>query len=136
MVSLKLVNQITLMIFKNGKLRLMGKGLRDTVQANDIISILFPFASYIETPYLQTQTALVNLNPLQDINLARFSHSYSYACLYEPELFPAISVTLWPDVFVNLFHTGRVTVLGKATFTKSHLLSEIYETLMDMIGQL
>lgn len=65
----------------------------------------------IENLSLSTQTITFKLD-LPIINLLKVSQNNPH-CIFEGEIFPALSINLWNPIHVNVFSSGKVVVLGK-----------------------
>jgi TATA-box binding protein (TBP) (component of TFIID and TFIIIB) len=111
------VESFTILIFNNGKIRVMGN-----VGAHTIDSLNALCAYILERK--------VNLNHISDtiiISLDRPINCYSFAqqyssytkILYETELFPALSILEFAPTHVNVFHTGKIVILGKEAQNQS-----------------
>jgi len=108
-----------LLLFKSGCFRIMGNRwstpgkslswLRKFIYSKKPDSMLMP--------KLQTQTVTFQVNR-ECVNSV--FHKYSKVIFYEPEIFPsAMKLIRWGDVHVNLFFTGKVTVLGNRAVTRA-----------------
>ena len=103
----------TLLVFKSGKIRYMGRGIP-------------PFG--IEIVRVMSMTAKSCLN--QKLNLYLVSRKYSSISIYEPEIFPALRFTNFNPICVNLFASGKVMMLGLKTINEGE---EILNTLKTWI---
>ena len=114
-VVIKLPN-CTFLLFSTGAFRFMGKGNFNTVQYY-LTNILEHLSTYIIAPLsCSTQTISFQLNTTQ-INLHQFVKRVPH-CLFEVELFPAVTIDVWYPLHVNVFATGKVVVLGKNALCK------------------
>ena len=96
MYILKMPNY-TIIVFENGKGRIMGKkASKKTLLAR------FPNATNIR---VQSKTYSINMNT--PINLEKIRDG-----IYEPELFASRTIHKF-EVMINLFHNGKVIVMGK-----------------------
>lgn len=89
----------TIIIFKSGSCRIMGckKPIEMDSLQYDIKNIR-----------LQSLSIVVNLGTV--INLYKLSRITK--CWFEPELFPALRLTKYDPICVNVFSTGKVVILG------------------------
>jgi len=110
MIRIRYKNKFTILIFNNGKIRVMGNCNEWTIEElNNIISSLL----YRPINLVHISDTVV-FSMLTNVNLYNFSKLNSNCkLLHEAELFPAISLLEWRPTFVNLFYTGKVIVLGK-----------------------
>lgn len=86
---------------------------------------LFLIHSIIQPLCKVSETVVFQLDSLHlPINLYKFSHEYKKdnRILFEPELFPSLSLHYWKPLHVNVFSTGKVIILG---FNASHFVSTI-----------
>jgi len=101
----------TLIFLSNGKFRTMG-------------CIDEPEASFLACSYLEKLTTFpFNSFPIITIQSYTLKYHLGYrihlekmvryvACLYEPELFPALQLKQYKPVSVNIFATSKVMVWG------------------------
>ena len=99
-------------MFPNGKCRIMGC-------KKPIIEKYLPFSIKIEK--IQSITVCMNLN--QNINLNDMAQNVP--CTYEPELFPALRLTEFNPLCVNVFHSGKIIILGIKSLDYEELLNTI-----------
>ena len=102
-----------LILFKSGCFRIMGSRYSTAKKCLSWIKKFIPLDGNDSClmPKLQTQTVTFETNREC---VSSVYHKYSKAIFYEPEIFPsAMKLIRWGDVHVNLFFTGKVTVLGK-----------------------
>ena len=97
------------MLFNNGKGRVMG-----SKASREVVLHHFSNASNIE---LQSQTYVGKLP--HEIDLDKMDIG-----LYEPELFAARTIRI-NNVMINLFHNGKVVVMGK-NFNESDINRYLY----------
>ena len=105
MLCVKVKPNQTILFFISGRFRLMGKICLE--EARQLLRLL---EIEEDVPLiLQTATVHFKVKPVaQD-----FVRRYQENVMYEPELFVAIRLIKWKEVYVNLFHSGGVVVLGK-----------------------
>jgi TATA-box binding protein (TBP) (component of TFIID and TFIIIB) len=106
-------NGIKLLVFSSGKCRLMG-----------LKKPLKTIPKFLKNVRLQSASAIINLN--QSINLIRISNSMPRdERIYEPELFPALRLTKFNPLCVNLFGNGKVSVFGLKSLETDELFASI-----------
>lgn len=101
----------TMLLFNSGAFRIMGRNF-DARIVIDYFSSQLKCVETIEC-CLQSETYVFNLG--KSINLYLFNLNFTdrQHILYEAELFPAIRITYWDNVCVNVFSSGKVIILGK-----------------------
>ena len=97
----------TMLLFGTGNFRVMGckDHLEATLMANK-------YAAYMETftdVTLQSCTASFKLG--FPVSLEKLHSTYDNI-MYEPELFPAMRLSVFNPLCVNVFHTGAVVICG------------------------
>lgn len=100
----------------------MGKATFDVVSVllNDIIKSI---DSYLIRPLtVSTQTVCFKL-VINLINLHTTVRRLTN-CTFEAELFPALSITLWKPLHVNVFSNGKVVILGKDALKSKNVIEE------------
>ena len=103
----------TMIVFTNGKFRLMG--LKQPL--NDLSRLPFNVLN------IQPQTFTVSDSMGVGLNLLRIARQLtSRHCQFEPELFPAVRLTDFKPICVNVFATGKIVLLGVRDFTKCNEL--------------
>src|SRR5271163_3999867 len=104
---IKFRNSNTLIFFKSGAFRMMGK-CDDISTHLNIYEIINQFSTQIPKIILQTMTVCYNYN--------RKIHLTAMACensmQYTAEFFPAIQNRVFPGIHINIFSTGKVTITG------------------------
>lgn len=107
-----------LLIFPSGKCRLMG--LKRVLTENEVVSDL---PVKINSLQIQSASAVIKLD--RTINLFLLAKNLSpKRCVYEPELFPALRLTGFNPLCVNVFSTGKIVILGLKDLTNQHRLAE------------
>lgn len=110
MISFKCPNNIRLIVFPStGSCRLMGcKSPFNEVRD----SYLLPFT--VENICLQSISVSFKLHSgsLNLRKLAAYCHKNNIRYEYEPELFPALRLTCYNPICVNVFSTGKVIMMG------------------------
>jgi TATA-box binding protein (TBP) (component of TFIID and TFIIIB) len=108
-----LPNGSKIVIFPSGKCRIMG-------------CKWFP----VDLPYgiqvKRMQSATVTLDLKRQFNLKRMSYLMKN-CQYEPELFPALRLMDFKPLCVNLFASGKVTILGLRRLNYKHIVKRVYK---------
>ena len=92
----------TLIVFKSGKCRIMGKKIPQHLPV------------IVSERRLQTMSASHNLK-CDSIHLKQASHHFKqmgYKVEYEPEIFPAMRLRTFDPICVNIFSSGKITLLG------------------------
>jgi Transcription factor TFIID (or TATA-binding protein, TBP) len=107
-----------MLLFPSGKCRLMGLNQ--------------PFSEDIQLPLkihnVEIQSVTVTCHIGNQINLLKLARQMPHKeRIYEPELFPALRMTKFNPICVNVFSTGKVVILG--------LKSLSYQNLLDLIVQ-
>jgi TATA-box binding protein (TBP) (component of TFIID and TFIIIB) len=100
-------NKGTLVIFSNGKFRVMG--CIDELEAS-FLAFAHVEKLYTDFPIITLQSYTLRGDVGFPINLIKLSHNV--ACVYEPELFPALRLKEYKPMCVNIFNTGKVMVCG------------------------
>ena len=98
----------TVLFFKSGSFRIMGS--MDDFSAHDCMYTLLNELC-IEIPEINVQTMTAVSSNRLNVNLDRLSKHLNKR-IYEPELFPAIQITQYKPIHVNIFSTGCVVILG------------------------
>ena len=94
-----------MIIFRSGKCRLMG--LRKPITAPEELQLPLRVVNL----QLQSATAVMQLGyQVHLLTLAKCLPLKYF--MYEPELFPALRLTLFNPLCVNVFSSGKVTILG------------------------
>lgn len=106
----------TIIFFKSGNCRIMGckKPIEMKHLQYDIKNI-----------QLQSLTIVVNLN--QSVNL--YTLARITKCMYEPELFPALRLTKYNPICVNVFASGKVVILGLKNL---YYQNQVYNIMSDL----
>lgn len=103
----------TVLIFSNGKLRLMGAGFSNLDCAKSTVANML----HIHDVTLEhvSSTVCLRLDLTANIDLFKFAQQYwrDMNVVFEPEIFPAIQLTKWKGVNANLFHTGSIVIMGR-----------------------
>ena len=104
----------TIIFFKTGNCRIMGckKPIEKSELKYDIQDIR-----------MQSMTVVKNLGI--SINLYKLSRKVK--CWYEPELFPALRLTKYDPICVNIFSSGKIVILGlKNQGYVDNIISELF----------
>ena len=109
-----------LLLFPSGKCRLMG--------------LKKPFSEDLQLPLkisnMEIQSITVTYNVGHRINLLKLAQLMSYSeRMYEPELFPALRMTKFNPICVNVFSTGKVVILGLKSLSYQSFLKSIDQEL-------
>ena len=92
----------TILIFRTGNCRIMG--CRKPLTEFDKL----PFGIKIQS----LQSITVTYNFKQSIDLHKLSQMMGTDCSYEPEIFPALRYLHYNPLCVNIFHSGKMVILG------------------------
>lgn len=120
MLKISLKPKGTLLIFTTGKFRVMGM-----IDPNAVSQCLEQVTGQPQTFLLQTDTVTLLSRPIKYTILKRHCPYLTY----EPELFPAIHIRKWPDVHVNLFHSGQVVILGRQALLRAREVQQWLDSL-------
>ena len=104
---IKRCQDFTLLVFKSGKCRLMG--------CKNHISSRIINVDDLNITILRLQSATASFNVGFRLNLSKlgdFCHDNSISFLFEPELFPALRVSTFNPICINVFASGKCTILG------------------------
>jgi len=118
------------LLFPSGKYRLTVKN--DDVNIDSVIEYLSHFVHIPHTYQLQTETFKLAISRHVNLQLYKEANSSNVHVQYEPELFPAMRLTLWPKILVNIFHTGNVIIMGRKS---RHFLDAISQYLNATFSQ-
>lgn len=114
-----------LLVFSSGKCRLMG--VRYPLESDHVLPMM------INDLQIQSITVVGDLG--HDINLLTLAHRIP--CnqrMFEPELFPALRLTKYKPLCVNVFASGKVVVLGLRELAYQEFLSQILDELRKYIN--
>jgi len=121
-IVIQIENIGKLVLFPNGKCRLMG--LKHPITADNSNHIPFKLFD------LQIQSLTITHNVGYNINLLKLARNMPYRDrMYEPELFPALRLTKFNPVCVNVFSTGKIVILGLKQLTYQSFLWSVEEEL-------
>lgn len=98
-----------IIIFKNAKCRIMGRH----IPVNNL-----PLPITIED--VQTMSATHDLG--KSLNLIHVASKLPHATQFEPEIFPAIRFIIFKPTCVNVFASGKVTMLGLKSEVDGHII--------------
>ena len=115
-IVLSIDNVGKLLLFPSGKCRLMG--------------LKRPFSVNMRLPLrihdIEIQSITLTYNFGSRINLLKVSQIMPCTDhMYEPELFPALRLTKYNPICVNVFATGKVVILGVKSLAYQSLLNSI-----------
>src|SRR5271163_2588023 len=124
---LKFDNQNTLIFFKSGAFRLMGRS--DELDAHFMVyEVIQQFSNKIPEITLQTMTATYNYQ--KKIHLCALAEEEEEGMCYTAEFFPAVQIrNRFPTTHINIFSSGKITVTG----VKDELLLIDIKTYLDSI---
>ena len=111
--------EYTIIIFPNGKCRIMGckKPLEEEL----------PFKIIIE----EIQSVTVTTSIEKGINLQKMSTKSK--SMYEPELFPGLRLIEFNPLCVNVFHSGKIVITGLKTSDFYDHVNKIKSYVLDLI---
>ena len=123
----------TILIFSKGKIRLMGVGF-DSVEHAEVICTNLLMVNSVQLQ-LVSSTVRVRLPITNHINLITFARRYSglISLIYEPEIFPAVQLTEWNGVNVNLFHTGSLIIMGRNAEILSDYIESWFHSILPLL---
>lgn len=107
-------DRMKLIIFRNFKCRLMGCKNFNTFQPNQIITCKVE-CQEISIQILSCMSGSVTFSVNQCVNLFKFANylqNTNIQYLFEPELFPALRITKFNPLCVNVFSSGKCVILG------------------------
>lgn len=107
----------TFILFRTGNCRIMGK----SSSYEEVFCILNYIVSLLDSMILSSltcvsQTAIIQLHTYS-LNLHKLCRVIPNN-IFEPELFPSLSIDYFKPLHVNLFSTGKIVVLGKDALSK------------------
>ena len=126
---IKFVNDATMLVFKTGKFRIIGKTLSHAEALGLAASITMMMHACPPLIELQTMTA-VYTHP-QHINLPTLAtlvqgSEHKTQCHYDAEHFPAVQIICWNPTHVNVFASGKVIICGLKTLAAAEkIISEL-----------
>lgn len=116
-IAIKELNNAKLLVFPSGKCRLMGMKRLFDVRRGDRLPVK------VNSFQLQSASAVINFG--QRINLIHLAKSLPRGIfMYEPELFPALRLTIFNPLCVNVFSSGKIVILGLKETTNQQRLTE------------
>src|SRR3981189_289507 len=98
----------TMLIFKSGKFRIMGGKIDELTAHCNIISVTCKHHNNIPEIILQTMTLVYSYS--HPIKLAKLSTLIK--CYFNTECFPAVQITKFKPIHVNVFASGKVIICG------------------------
>ena len=115
-LSIPVDNVGKILLFPSGKCRLMG--------------LKKPYSEKMHLPIkiydIEIQSITVTFNVGHRINLLKVASQLGRRDrIYEPELFPALRLTKFNPICVNVFSTGRVVILGLKSLSYQNILKII-----------
>lgn len=107
-------DKYVILIFKSGKCRVMG-----CKEPLDVAGISYG----IKNIEIQSVTVVADIGVI--INLHHLAQELQAQCMYEPELFPALRYIKYNPLCVNIFSSGKITILGLKTLDYHCLVNDI-----------
>ena len=95
----------TIIIFKSGKCRIMG--CRQPLQRLDNLPFKLQIIGILSVTVKFDMPTSVSL-----YHLGRYCYKNNLRYLYEPELFPALRLSMFDPLCVNVFASGKCIILG------------------------
>lgn len=109
-----------LLVFPSGKCRLMGLRKPPTNLPFEILNLS-----------IQSITVVYDIG--QDINLLTLASQLPKGqCMYEPELFPALRMTKYKPICVNVFSSGKIIIMGLKELAYQKFLSDVVHELLQV----
>ncbi len=102
------INNLTIIMFANGKVRFMGKPKEEFE-----LELIFTSVTNLIATHIRLITETVSMNIGKKINVFTIAQQYPTLCSLESELFPALHIIHFKTVHVNVFAQGKVIILGK-----------------------
>jgi len=113
----------TIVFFKTGNCRIMG--CKKPIETNKL-------QYNIEDIRLQSLTIVINIGVAVNLyKLARITK-----CWFEPELFPALRLTKYDPICVNVFSTGKIVILGLRNLNYGGYVDNITSDLYNLIDRI
>ncbi len=112
--------QVTILIFPNGKVRFMGKPYEEFE-----LVLLFSKITDMDLTCMKliSETLTFELDFSYPINLWELANKLPHLFTFEPELFIGMHVSYFKHAHVNVFSTGKVVILGRyAQDTVQHVV--------------
>ena len=115
-------DHFTLVLFKSGKCRLMG--CKRPIPSR-VINIVSP-KLIINIIRMQSASASFNVNHQLHLGkLGDYCYDNSIEYLFEPELFPALRLTAFNPLCINVFASGKCTILGLRHLCFQKIISRV-----------
>jgi len=115
----------TILFFNSGKFRVMGcnslKNAKTSIQK---------YSDQSFNPKLKVQSMTAKMKLKHEVNVYKLSEKIK--CFYEPELFPAVTITKYSPVIVNVFKSGTVIVCG---VKKHKVLKDIKKEIINVCSE-
>ena len=99
----------TMLLFKTGKFRIMG-GKIDEVSAHCNVLSVTTYLHPTNMPEIALQTMTMVYTYPYSINITKLSTLIK--CHYNTECFPAVQITKYKPIHVNVFASGKVIMCG------------------------
>ena len=106
--------EYTIVVFRSGSCRVMG-----CKTELDISRLPLPIK--IE----KIQSVTISFSYSQKINLFKLKEM-DISCSYEPELFPALRISEFNPLCVNVFATGKIVVMGLKSLQYQEVVDNIF----------
>ena len=133
-VIIKFFNDSTMLLFKTGKFRIMGRTLSLADALKNVCIVTSLKTRKIPVLELQTMTAVHTFDHHLYLDILRNliqGNSRSTLCRYDAEHFPAVQVVKYKPIHVNVFATGKIVICGlKDLQVGEKILNELEPMLM------
>ena len=122
---IKFDNASTMLIFKSGKFRVMGKGDQSAAILN-ILGVVCLFTDAIPSISLQTMTGVYGYN--RKINLSKLVEAADG--FLDLENFPAVQIRKFKPIHVNVFSSGCVTICGLKDIDNGNIIKNYLDSII------
>jgi TATA-box binding protein (TBP) (component of TFIID and TFIIIB) len=110
------VDGVKLIVFRSGKCRLMG--CKEPV--------IKPIKCQVPYRITKLMSVTLTMDIQRPVNLYKMSMELgARKCQFEPEIFPAARLIMFNPICVNVFHSGKIVVLGVRHMSYKQLCTNI-----------
>ena len=127
------VGKVTVVAFKSRKCRIMG--CKTSLKAHSIRIKIDDSLHYLKISVLSIMSATATFNLEKPMTLRHLGDSCfakGLRFVYEPEIFPALRLTCFNPMCVNVFGSGRCVVLG---IRNLNTIEKIIQSIKDFINR-
>lgn len=116
------------LLFPSGKYRLMLKN--ESTQPGPILNFIYQVLTDNKNAVIpnnfkiQSETFCLSLPFRINLQLYKESRNNDIEIQYEPELFPALRFNWYPPILINMFHTGKVIIMGRKSRRHLDVISQ------------